>query len=207
MALDFLDRFFLSLEEGNILFPVIIVLVAIILNYKKISDYLEERKRARALTISQALNCDYVSGLTKEHLKEELVTEHFKIATGLRLEKEFRESVINLHKRMEGSISFSHFKKAIEHLEYKDSEIKIKLTWYDKAGFWFNLIFGCILALLGMLIFIVPTHLADVSVVQFFMFVGLGAFFFSTSVMMLNQTFPVRSAKLIKKELDKLNNQ
>tara|TARA_Y100000588_G_scaffold325137_1_gene358713 strand:- start:38 stop:169 length:132 start_codon:yes stop_codon:yes gene_type:complete len=42
MDLGFLDRIVSSVEEGNILVSVVIVVVAIIFNYKKIADYLEE---------------------------------------------------------------------------------------------------------------------------------------------------------------------
>lgn len=207
MDLGFLDRIVSSVEEGNILVSVVIVVVAIIFNYKKIADYLEERKRARILKISEALGCEYVDGLTREHLKEELATEHFKIATGLRLEREFREAIISLHKKSKGNLGFFHFKRAITHLEYKDSKLKVKLTLFDRLGFWFNLIFGCILALLGLLTLIVPAQIDEISIVQFFMFVGLGAFFFVIAVMMLVQTFPVSSAKFIQKEMEALHNQ
>jgi len=207
MDIGFLDRIVSSVEEGNILVAVVIVVVAIIFNYKKIADYLEERKRAKILKISEALSCEHVDGLTKEHLKEELATEHFKIATGLRLEKEFREAIISLHKKTKGNLGFFNFKRALTHLEYKDSKLKVKLTWFDRVGFWFNLVFGCVLALLGLLTLIVPAQIDQVSIVQFFMFVGLGAFFFAIAVMMLVQTFPVRSAKFIQGEMQSLHNQ
>ncbi|GGW96688.1 hypothetical protein [Alteromonas halophila] len=204
MDLGFLDRIVSSIEEGNILVSVIIVVVAIIFNYKKIADYLEERKRARILKISEALGCEHVEGLTKEHLKEELATEHFKIATGLRLEKEFREAIISLHKKTKGNLGFFHFKRAMPHLEYKYSNLKVNLTRFDKAGFWFNLVFGCILTFLGLMTFVVPAQIDKIRIVQIFIFIGLGALFFTIGLMMLTQTFPVRSAKLIQEEMKSL---
>lgn len=86
-----------SLRDGNIFPAIAIAVFALVMNFKKVYEFLEERKRARIAKIMDALKCGHVSGLTRVHLEEQLATEQFQISTGIRLEKEVREALIRAH--------------------------------------------------------------------------------------------------------------
>ena len=198
---DVLDKLIESLNNGNILLGVVIVVVALVFNYKKIVEFLEERKKARISKLTEALKCDFVTGVTKSHLEEELATEQFKITTGMRLEKQFREAVIQAHKSTNGELAFVHFKRAIPHLFYERNIIKVKISFFEKVSYWFNLLFGFILAFSGLALMVLPSQIKGINFVQFIIFFGLGCFFISIALFMLFQTFPVVSARKIEKHL------
>ena len=85
-----LDKLIDTLSSGNITIAIVIITVAIIFNHKKIIEFIEERKRAKISAITEALQSEHITGTTKSYLQEALVTEQFKLSTGVRLEKEFR---------------------------------------------------------------------------------------------------------------------
>jgi hypothetical protein len=198
---EVLDKLIESLNSGNILLGVVIVAVAMVFNYKKIVEFLEERKKARITKLTDALKCDFVTGITKTHLQEELATEQFKITTGIRLEKQFREAVIQAHNSANGELAFIHFKRAIPHLFYEQSRLKVNVSTFEKASYWFNLVFGFILAFSGLALIVLPSQIEGINFVQFITFFGLSCFFIAIGVFMLAQTFPVVSARKIEKHL------
>lgn len=198
---DILDELIKSLSNGNILLGIVIIAIAFIFNYKKIVMFLEERKKARIGKLIEALKCEYVTGLTKEHLQDELVTEYFKITTGIRLEKQFREAVIQAHKSTNGEISFAHFKRSLPHLFFENNSLRVEISQFEKASYWFNLVFGFILAALGLVLSILPSQVENINFLQILVILGTGLFFIVTSLFMLLQTFPVASARKIEKLL------
>lgn len=198
---DVLDKLIDSLSNGNILLAAVIVAVALVFNYKKIVEFLEERKKARITKLTDALKCEFVTGLTKEHLQEELATEQFKITTGIGLEKQFREAVIQAHKSTNGELSFIHFKRALPHLFFEKNNLDVKVSTFEKVSYWFNLVFGFILGFLALILMILPSQINGVTLIQFFTLFALGCFFITVCLFMLTQTFPVISAKKIKKQL------
>ena len=58
--------------------------------------FLDDRKKSNIEKLIDTLKHEQISGLTRVHLEEALDTEQFKLCTGMRLEKEFREAIIKL---------------------------------------------------------------------------------------------------------------
>lgn len=203
---EILDKLIDSLSNGNILLAAVIAVVALIFNYKKIMEFIDERKKARIVKLIEALECEHIQGLTKCHLEEELATEHFKMTTGIEAEKEFREAIIQAHRNTNGALNFIQFKRALPHLFYKDSNLSVRITKFEWVGYWFNLIFGFILFFSGLLYLILPSQIKDIKLTQAFSIFGLGCFFIVIAAVMIYQTFPVASAKKIWAELVKIDN-
>lgn len=203
---DFMDKLVDSLSNGNYLLGIVIVVVAFIFNYKTIVDFWEERKKARISKLTDAVKCDFVSGLTESHLQEELATEHFKITTGIRLEKQFREAVIKAHQSTNGTVSFVHFKRAIPHFSYDgdSGNVTVCISKLELFIYWFNFIFGVGMALFGLLLTGISSQIPNISLIQVFSVIFIGVFFIFTSIFMLSQTLPVVSAKIIEKELSSI---
>ena len=203
---DILDKLIDSLNNGNLLLAVVIISVALVFNYKKIIEFFEERKKAKLKSLTDALSCEHVSGATKEHLINEVEAEHFKVATGVSLEREFREAVINAHKNAKGNLSFLVFKRALPHLKFQDSELSIKITRFELCAYWFNLIFGFIMAISGLVLMVLPSQIPGANITQSLSLFGMGVFFILVAMFMLSETFPVRSARYIEAELKKHHN-
>jgi len=199
---EVLNKLIDSLNNGNILMAAVVVAVALVFNYKKIADFLDARKKTRISRLSDALKCEQVSGSTKSHLEAELAKEYFKITTGINLETEFREALIQAHKNTNGELPFVHFKKALPYLRFEDSKISVKISLFELLGYFFNLVFGFLMAFLGLILLILPGQIKGVNIVQALSIVGLGIFLIAVALFMLYQTFPVVSARLI---LGKLN--
>lgn len=192
-----------NLKNLNILPVLVIVAVALIFNYKKIVEFLEERKKAKIVKLSEALKCEHVSGLTRSHLEEELVTEQFKVITRISLEKEFREALIQAHNNTRGELNFIHFKRALPHTFYKESKLEVKISFYEEVSYWFNLTFGLVLAFSGLIIMWLPSQIKEINIIQLLSVLGMGVFFIATAFFMLSQTFSVISARKVSKVLDK----
>jgi hypothetical protein len=196
-----LDKLIEILSGGNIIFSIVIIAIALIFNYKKIIDFFEERKKARIVKITEALECKHVTGATRVYLEEELETEQFKITTGIRLEKQFREAVIKAHKSMNGEVVFMHFKRALPHLLYKQGVLSVEITTFELISYWFHLIFGFILGFSGLALMVLSNQIKGINFIQLIIFFGIGCFFVVVALFMLNQTLPVVSAQKIKKYL------
>jgi len=202
---DLLDKLIESLNNGNILPATIIVPVTLIFNYKKIVEFLDDRKKAKIAKLTEALSCEYIDGPSKVFLQEELATEHFKLTTGIRLEKEFREAIINAHRNTKGELSFIQFKRALPHLYFKDSELSVRISIFEKVGYWFNLIFGCGAVFFGLILMVLPSQINGVTLLQALSVFGMGVFSIAIAIFMLFQTFPVSSAHNIQEELEKMH--
>lgn len=208
------DKLVDGLNEGNILIPILIAAVALIFNFKKVFDFFETWQKARVKKLSEALKCEHISGPTKSHLEEELATEHFNLATGMRMERGFREAVILAHKNTQGELRFVHFKRALPHLTYRDAKLGIEITRFDLLEGWFNAIFGGLLALMGVLIVALSIGLMmaplgkfqGIDIVQAMKLLGTGGLCIAFAILMLSQLFPVNSARKVAKELEKQRN-
>ncbi len=204
--MDILQQLIGAVRDGNFLLVIVIVAVPLIFNFQKIVEFSEERKKARIVKLSEALNSPLITGLTKFHLEEELVTEQFKITTGIRLEKEIREAVIQAHINTKGELDFKHFKRALPHIFYKDLKLGVKISFFELASFWVNLIFGFILVLVGLLVMELPSQIKGISIAQGLGIFGMGALFIAIALFMISQTIPVVSARKVSKELEKTHN-
>ena len=195
-----------NLENLNVL-STLTVVAALVFNYKKIVEIIKDRKKAKIVKLSEALKCEYVSGLTRSHLEKELAMEQFKVITGISLDKEFREAVIEAHNNTRGELNFIHFKRALPHTFYKDSKLKVKISLSEKVNYWFNLIFGLVLACLGLILVLLPSQSKEINVIQLLSVLGMGVFFIATALFMLSQTFSVISARKVSKVLDKAHDE
>ena len=198
------DKLFESLYNGNILLAVTIIAVALAFYYKKIIEFIGERKKERIITITEALKCNFVTGLTKSHLEEELATEHFKMTTGIRLEKGFREAVIQAYKRTNGELDFVHFKRALPHLSYQRSTLSVKVSVPDRIHYYLNWILGFVSILMGMIfLMVLPNRTESINFIQSMSILGMGCICIAFSMFLLSQTLPVVSARRVRKHLSK----
>lgn len=185
---------------------LIAIIVSILLNLKKITDFIEDQKKARASKITEALKCDFLIGDTRSFLEEELATEYFKISTGIKWEKSFREAIIRAYKESNGELSFEDFKRARPHLIYKSGMIKIDISWFDKINYYLNWFLGFFMALFGLFVIIFPLLITGINFTQLFANLSFGATLIVFSVLVILQTYSLTSARKIKKQLEENHN-
>jgi hypothetical protein len=198
---DIVGKLFDSLKDQGTLSFVISVVLILIFNHKKIFDLLDEIKKIRINKLKEALECDFLTGSTKSHLQEELINEYFRVSTGIRLEKQFREKLIKIHESTNGDLPFLIFKKALPHLNFKDGIITLNITIYDRVSYYFNLLFGVFFGLVGLIFVMFPSQF-DVRDIYSILFIyGLGFTFMALFILMISQTKTLLSAKKIEKYL------
>jgi len=174
-----------------------------LINKNKIIEFLTYKKKIKIKNLEDALECNFLSEPSKTHLKEEIANEYFYNATGIRVEKEFRDALILEHQKTNGALKFIHFKRALPHLVHKDSKLSVKLSKLEILEHHFNRIFGLfclffsILTLLPLL-----TSVFDVKAATDFSFLKPGIATFLLGLFMVTQTRSVFSAKYIKEQMD-----
>lgn len=205
-----INKSFEYLEKGDffIIFIVIIICVFfyMLTNWKQIFDYYGEHKKSKINAITEALKSEYITGLTKMHLEETLATEHFRISTGIKLEKEFREALIKAHKETKGELSFRHFKRALYHIEYEAGKLHIKISRFDTIAFIVNCL--CILVLVGADIMACTTmfiHREEVDWIIFLRIIPFLVIYLAIAFLIFLQMLPIFSASIIEKYFKKNN--
>lgn len=108
----------------------VISVLLVLYKLKPIVEFWDSRKLNRVKQLEEALRCDSVanSPITKQLLLRQLEMERVKQATGLRIEKEFREELFTAHSTTKGEVPFLHFKKALTHINYVEGKISVDLS-------------------------------------------------------------------------------
>lgn len=79
-------------------------------NIKPILNFFTDRQKVKITKLEEAIECEVMDEITQKHLKEQLANEHYYRASGMRIEKEFRASLIEEHQKCNGELRFFHFK-------------------------------------------------------------------------------------------------
>ena len=195
-------------ETITILSTFVALLTAAVKLYHRIieSGILTGKKRISKL--QEAVRCEFMTELTRSHLEEILVAEHFYKSTGIRTEKQLREAIINEFNKANGELRFIHFKRALPHLHYKNSKIFVKISKFESLSYWSNIVIAVFFALIAAGISSTPVTLflkgeltkgLHASIQPFFiLFLGFIVF---------TQTFSVYSAKLIKEQIEQCQHE
>ena len=199
----FINKLFEHLEKGNIfiifVFIAIYIFIYSLKNWKQFLDYYGEHKKSKINAINEALKCEYIDDSTKNHLEELLVTEHFRISTGIKLEKEFREALIKAHKETKGELSFRHFKRALPKIEYSAEKLHIKISWLDKSFCIVNWICALVLIVSAIgICFTMFIHRSEVDWIQILKIIPSIIICFLMAFVALLQTLPIVSAGIIR---------
>lgn len=177
-----------------------IVLVVLIFNIKKIVTFWDERKKAKTLQIQEAI--DKSSGITKEYLEDELVQEHFYRVTSINAEKQLREAILQSHRALGGKVNFTLFKRARAHFFLDDnSQLAIKIDWFDWSSFVVNLVLGTVIGGLGIIMVMLSTEFTGDSLRNSLIVLAYGLMMFMFGIWMLTQSKSVLAAKGIRERL------
>ena len=203
----FLNLLIECIATGNIVVVAIIVVVAVIFNVEKIFSFLHTRKKVKIQLIEESLNNPHVNGGTKLYLESLIEQEYFKAITGIVLEKEIREALIQVHKDANGELKFKHFKRAIPYISYKDSALSVKIDKFSMLGFIYNFVFGILLMMVGVALFILPAFVSDLTIQNILSSYGAAMFMILSGGLMLFESLPIVSARLVQKHLTEIYNK
>ena len=196
------------------LWPVLLIPIAVISSLYKalfIVNFIDERRRLKITNISNALECPDIKGLTREHLKKEIVNEHFYLNTGIYTQKKLREAILKAHHNTQEKLSFIHYKRALRFLKCKDGglSLEVKLKPIDNFGGKFMKIYSLLLAFVGLVfvlfgfIFLFYNFNNDLFKLENFVLFAPGLLFIFFAFITLYQNLDFISAMKIKTELEK----
>mgnify|MGYP001165984246 CR=1 FL=1 len=192
-----------GIKERDIFTVLIIFVVALVFNAGNILRYFENRRASRIQLLTESLQSPFVTGRSKEFLGRFIEQEYFTLATGIYLEKEVREALIDLHAKAKGELKFKHFKRAVPFISYQGGELYVKIDVFSWVGALYNLIVSVGSALLGLLLWVIPafSKLSASNILSMYL---TGTFLFGFGLIMFLQFLPVISAKYLKNLILKL---
>lgn len=201
------DKIVEMVQSGNILWIAVMAVIALATKLSKLLEFLESRKKVQIDRLLDAAKCEHLDDNFKDFLSNEIQREYFLYIAKIPAEKRFRDKIFDLHKKADGSLPFFHFKRASSHLKFEGDQILVKITKFDVISCIFNLGVALLFGFFGLAMFMIPAFIKPIVVIQVFTYYGIGTFLVAMATLFAFQTFPLYSAKLIKKELQKSHNK
>ena len=177
------------------LIPVALALLTLRNPLPDRKEMMRKSQRSKPAKIEAALKCESITGLTRYHLRQVLASEHFRSVTGMRLEKEWREAIIEAHKSTKGKLAFTTFKRALQHFEVSGMNLTVRISRSDWVTSVVRDYLGLFLALLGVVV------LALSPLIETLMLPIMGVTYISIAMFVWYLNWSVNSAKVIYRHL------
>ena len=200
--MDLVDKLIGYLQDGNAVATIIVAMAILIFKYKEVSRFLQGIRRSRIARLEEALKCNLLTGTTRSHVEEELATEQFKAATGIGLEKEFREAVIAAHRRTNGDLAFIHFKRALPHLKFKGMKLTVRLSWIDRQFHRLFFYGGAFLILMNLILMNLLMEFGRLGSVEYYSTLIMSFCLVLGGLYMLYLSLPMLSAEVVRRHFN-----
>ena len=128
---DILFALINAIEEGNIWVMLTLGVLLVLFKAKGIVTFWDERRRIKLSHLKEALACDCIKGLTRQHLERELESEYYRLATGFKAEPQLRDAITRAHEKCKGELRFDHFRRASSCFHLKNGQLVVRLTRFD----------------------------------------------------------------------------
>lgn len=200
--MELINKLIDSIEKGNVLIVLLIILIALIINYKNIIEFIDSRKKVKISRIEEALKNENIKGLDRELLEEQLTKEYFTATLGLNVEKEFREGIIKTFKDTKGEVGFRHFQRGLQFFDYQEGKLKVEISKVDEIIFYTNAIITGFFYLSGIasLLYGFFNFSLSTSIPAFI----LGTVCLFGSVIIFYSLRHIISAKIVRKKLENM---
>lgn len=191
-------------QAGNYIGVILFILVLIAFKFNSIVAFIESRKKVKITRFTDTLGCEYLSELSKKHIQDELASEYYFIATGIRVNKMFRESLIETYYKTQNKLNFDVYKRAISYLSNDNDQMIVKINWIDYLKFWLNVFISLILVLLGAFFLNLSFSPKLENIYDILTLLGFSAFFYLFALFTISQNSSFLAAKRIKNVFNQL---
>lgn len=205
--IELAGKIFEVLQSGNVLWLAVFLIVAFVMNYSKIFEFLEGRKKQKIKRLQDALSCSILDENFRNFVSQELHREYFLYITNIAGEKQYRDRLFQIHRDSNGRLPFFHFRRASGSLKFVDGNVIVKLGFFDKLSYWYNIAAGIFFLFISWAFFMMPILTKSLSVVQVAVYIGAGLMFLFAALLFGSQTFPFSSAKKVEAEIARQENQ
>ncbi|WP_351189321.1 hypothetical protein [Shewanella sp. TB4-MNA-CIBAN-0142] len=187
-----------------------VILIWFLLN-KDLSRFLnifetKEKKRLDKLEV-YVNNKEAANNEALEVIKDLRDAHYFKVATDIYAEKSLRDSLINLHKKTSHTINWINIKRAMPYIN-ADSTSTVSIrdqSRSEKFGYFYNLFTGWLFLGFAVALSLVFIFSNDRVLSQFALWIASTLFCAFFAMFAFSQNFPIRAAKKIKTELEKVS--
>lgn len=196
------DKAFEFISQGEYAAFSIAIVLGILFNLKNILSFADTYKKRRIELLKEAVSVDSINGNLKVHFEDEIENEYFRLVHKVKMEKVVRDACIDWYARLNRELSISHFIRARSHLEIKDGKLEVKISTFDRIGYWYNMIAGILLLLIGFPFLAMTNAIQSQSIVGIIVVIGVSLFLIVFGLFLLSQTFSVVSAKRVQEAID-----
>lgn len=194
------------LGSGNYIAIISILAFYLIKNQRELIQSWGDFKTSKANSLESALKSDYVNGLTKSLLEDQLEQHYCNRSNGLNFERPIREIIIQVHNYSGGNVKFEHFIRAKGNYIFKNPKLSVRWGCYEK---FFNWVFAAafILSIFAFGFFAIATLYRVVSINFFEQLQTLELLFLSTSFFLSSLIYllcwrTLFSISIVKEEVD-----
>ena len=195
------DKAFELISQGEYAAFSFAIVLGILFNLKNILSFADIYKKRRIELLREAISIDSINGNLKVHFEDEIESEYFRLVHKVKMEKVIRDACIDWYVRLNRELSLSHFMRARGHLEIKGGKLEVKISTFDKIGYWYNMIAGIVLLLIGFPFLAMTNAIKSQTIVGFFALIGVSLFLIVFGLFLLSQTFSVVSAKRVQEAI------
>lgn len=207
---DFMKAFsdVMQTPYGWIFLVVILFWFFLNKNLTNIFNFFESKERKRLVGLEAYVNNPQVAdGEALEVIKDLRDACYFKVATGIYAEKNLRDSLISLRKKISDEISWVNIKRAMPYIKVgQNSSIEIREeNLSEKLGYYYNLVVGWLFLGSSVLLWLMFLFTENKGFNHVFVCVFSVLFCLFVSVLVFSQNFSIVSASKIRKKLLLLN--
>jgi len=184
-----------ALKASNWSLFILIIAIALIINLRPLSDFLEDRATRHQRFIQEALEYESLNKISKSFLEEELSYYIFKRITGISADAVLRAKLQNVISRSQGELQIRQLSKVKDFIRMKDGKLQVKVTNFEIGYAYINLILGVLVALMSLTLFLAPLLGFEANISQIFISIAVSVFLFALSMFMVTQASPALTAK------------
>lgn len=197
------DKIMGYLQSENYALVFIFIALSAFINSFKLIDFYYSHKKRRVTELEVAIKSKHISPSLKKNLQEEIESEYFKVAHGVRASKYIIHSILTLHEKTKERVSFKHFVRTIRLspalIDTQNTPYSIKPSFFEKSFCIYNLIFGALMLLGGLGLFFM--QLTYITITFDLFAASISIFMICIGFVMLSQGIPLYSIWIINSEL------
>ena len=115
-----------------------------------------------------------------------------------------REKLRDVISRSGGELQIRQLSRAREFIKMKDGKLQLVVTPFDVGYAMANLVFGALVALIGLALFMLPGLAKQPSIDQILMSTAVGVVAFTFALFVVAQAFPTIVAKRLAPVVDRI---
>lgn len=189
--IEIAGKIFEVLQSGNVLWLAVLLIVAFVMNASRIFEFLEGRKKKKIKRLQEAVSCNLLDENFRNFISHELQREYFLYVANIAGEKQYRDRLFQIHRDSNGQLPFFHFRRASGSVKFVDGNVMVKLGFFDKLSYWYNIAAGIFFLFVSWAFFMMPILTKSLSVVQVAVYIGAGVMFLFVALLFGAQTFHI----------------